>query len=332
MAGWNLKNGMIKDYNASEDEYWTLFNFVFSNGSKKRNTYKFGLVKSLLDNLFNGINQEEGVFFSYETLFSKFAENYWNLVVKYDLRQMRKDGRSSYSKIESILLEAVTNNEALVLIGYEGLSEKLKTSIVEKVIKECKRNVVGALYQDFDGRLYGFDLKGEGLYLAPNAYEFLLKHKAEIEMLNYYAWAKFLETINEDEKLIHVIDKLELSTPKRSDLSRYRVFLQEEVGENKCFYCKQDLKRRVHVDHFIPWSFVKDDKLWNMVLSCPKCNQKKKDRIPTKEFLVSIEKRNVRIQHIDSEFVCSEFSGYTENLLEKLWKYAKYSGLKEYHN
>lgn len=33
-------------------------------------------------------------------------------------------------------------------------------------------------------------------------YEFMLKYKAELEKLNYYAWAKFLEQINDDNALV----------------------------------------------------------------------------------------------------------------------------------
>lgn len=54
MAGWDLKSGAITEYEVSEERIWSLFNYVFSDASKKRNSYKFGLVKSLLDNVFNG--------------------------------------------------------------------------------------------------------------------------------------------------------------------------------------------------------------------------------------------------------------------------------------
>ena len=90
-----------------------LFNFVFSDSCHKRNTYKFGLIKSILDNLFNGQNIEDGIYFTYEQLFAKFAENYWNLIVKYDLRQMRKDSKSDLSKVEIILKTAVKSDSIL---------------------------------------------------------------------------------------------------------------------------------------------------------------------------------------------------------------------------
>ena len=54
MAGWELKGGTITEYNINEDRIWSLFNFVFSDSSRKRNTYKFGVIKFLLVNVFNG--------------------------------------------------------------------------------------------------------------------------------------------------------------------------------------------------------------------------------------------------------------------------------------
>ena len=54
MAGWDLKCGSITEYYPNEDRIWSLFKYVFSDSSRKRNTYKFGLIKSLLDNAFNG--------------------------------------------------------------------------------------------------------------------------------------------------------------------------------------------------------------------------------------------------------------------------------------
>ncbi len=330
MSGWNLKGGEISEYCVSEERYWSLFNFVFSDGSRKKNSYKFGLIKSLLDNLFNGSETEQGVFFSYEQIFAKFTENYWNLVVKYDLRQMRKDTRLEFSKIEIILQSAVAMNDVLINLEFASIEAQQKNNIVKQVMVECKKCVVGALYEDFEGTLYSFDLKADGLYVAPPAYEFMLKYKMEIEKLNYYSWAKFLEKINSDNVLVRVIDKLELATPKRSDLSIYRDILCKEFEECNCFYCGKKLQQNAHVDHFIPWSFVKDDKIWNFVLSCSQCNEKKSNRIPEKEYVVRIESRNRIIRQRDSLLIRTEFDGYEDDLIDRMWKYAKMSGIKEY--
>ena len=132
MAGWSLKRGDITEYNISEDRIWSLFNFVFSDASRKRNTYKLGLIKLLLDNIFNGRNQENGVYFAYEQLFSQFAENYWNLVVKYDLRQMRKDGKSELSKVELIFKQLLLENNTLSLLQFESIDEQKNQKLLNR--------------------------------------------------------------------------------------------------------------------------------------------------------------------------------------------------------
>lgn len=330
MAGWNLKSGSITEYNVTEERIWSLFNFVFSDSSRKRNTYKFGLIKSLLDNVFNGKREKNGIFYSYEELFARFAENYWNLVIKYDLRQMRKDGKSIYSKVETILMSEAHGNPVLNLMEFNSLDAVTKQKIVNKVTNECKRCVIGALYEDFDGIIYSFDLKDKGITLSYCVYEFMLKYKAEIEKLNYYSWAKFLEQINDDNALIRVIDKLELATPRRQDLSVYREILRREFEVENCFYCGKKLQKKIHVDHFIPWSFVKDDKMWNFVLACPTCNERKNNKVPQLDYLAKIEERNKKIIKSTDAIVQMDFAEYSDGLINRMWHYAKLSGIKEY--
>lgn len=288
------------------------------------------MIKAILDNVFSGKSKEQGIYYTYEQLFVKFAENYWNLVVKYHLCQMRKDGKSEYSKIEKIFQEATTENPLLSILEFASIEEGKRTSIIKLVVQECKKNVIGALYNDFDGTIYSFDLKESGLTLNPCVYEFILKYKYELEKINYYSWARMLEQINNDDVLIRVINKLELSTPRRDNLSVYREILRKEFEENTCFYCGKKLQKSIHVDHFIPWSFVKDDKIWNLVLSCAECNERKNSKIPVKNYLVKIENRNKKVQTINNVIVQSDFSGYSNDLLDRMWHYAKLSGMKEY--
>lgn len=249
--------------------------------------------------------------------------------MKYDLCQMRKDRKSEFSKIELIFKDVIKENNIFINLKFESLGADIKNKIIKQVTLECKRFVIGALYDDFDGILYSFNLKEDGIVLNPRVYDFILKYKAELEKLNYYAWARFLEQINDDNVLVRVIDKLELTTPKREDLSVYREILRKEFEENTCFYCGKKLGKNIHVDHFIPWSFVKDDKLWNFVLSCARCNERKSNKLPKQDFLIKIEQRNKGIQVVDNSIVQKDFERYSQDLLNRMWKYAKMSGLKE---
>ncbi len=327
-AGWNLTSGIVTNYNVGETELWELFNYVFSTACKKRSTYKYGFIKAILDNLLNVHVSDRGMELSYIELFAKFAENYWNLITKYHLKQMRKTSQSSISAIERIFNNVLLQYPLIKELEFESLSEIDRKKVTEQVCENCKKNVVGALYQDFSGKLYGFDLKDTGIWLHPAAYEFMLKYKPELEQLNYYSWARFLESINTNDANVGLLKKLELSAPQRNDLSVYRKILQKEFETNTCFYCGRKLQVTPHVDHVIPWSFVKTDHLWNFVLACPSCNTKKKDKLPTRERLSHLIIRNEQLALLDNPFIIAEFKGYTPELLWRIWDYAKLSGIQ----
>ena len=152
----------------------------------------------------------------------------------------------------------------------------------------------------------------------------------EIERLNYYAWARFLEKVNNDDALVRVLEKLELATPHRKDLSMYRDILYKEFQEDRCFYCGKKLVDNIHVDHFIPWTVVKNDNLWNFVLSCPRCNLRKSNGLVNHDYIIKIEQRNGIILETSTEnTIRKEFTGYYNGLIERMWEYAKMSGIRE---
>ncbi len=85
-------------------------------------------------------------------------------------------------------------------------------------------------------------------------------------------------------KLDHSIERNSLEIYKKQLLT---------FGDSFCFYCNKKIEKRgSHVDHFIPWSFVKNDKIWNFVLSCDNCNKKKNDRLANKNYLNKLILRN----------------------------------------
>lgn len=331
MPGWNLREGILTELKVSDDEFWSLFNYVFSDACKKTNTYKFGLIKSICDQIYDVHDDGNGLFLSYEKIFSKFAENYWNLVNKYKLKQMSYNGKSEYSKIEIIIKTAVENYEIPESVVFQSLSDEDRNRITKNVTAECKKCVVGALYNDFEGKLYAFSLRGNGIFLSEDSYRFISKYKMEIEKLNYYSWARFLEKVNDDDALIRVLEKLDMATPQRRDLSMYRDILFTEFQEDRCFYCGKKLDRNIHVDHFIPWAFVKCDNLWNFVLACPRCNLRKSGNLVSRDYVVKIGNRNAAMlnSNILNPIIRVEFDGYHDGLLDRMWSYAKMSGIRE---
>lgn len=321
-AGHELKCGQYRTGQISEDEMWSAFAYLFSEKSRNSTSYKFGFLKSILDNLYN---TDDELRLTFDQLFSKFAEINWNLVLKYRIRQNTpKQGR--ITRLEQVLQGAKERYSIADEIPFESLTDEIRIDICKKVKLDCKKNVVGAVYGDLQELFYSFDKKGEWIQFNPRMYEFVCRHKTAIEKLNYYEWAKYLEKINSDEVMDHLLTKIDESA-KRKNLAYYRDILFQEF-ENKCFYCgKPVTTKSVQVDHFVPWSFIKDDNLWNFVLACPKCNNNKRDKLADKKYLTNLIVRNKQIivEHHNETLM----RNYQAKRLERIYLWAKDNGYKD---
>ncbi len=189
---------------------------------------------------------------------------------------------------------------------------------------------MGLFYGDSDGQLYNFSKKEQRIWINPTAYRILISEKNAFEKLNYFEWMKFLEKCNSEEKLYGLSSKIDDST-KRNDLSQYREFLLY-TGQHHCAYCGKEVsnsERRAPVDHIIPWSFVKDDKLWNLTLSCQSCNSKKSNKLPLKDYIKIAERRNdiLREKYLHVSLVKRDFKYYSENRYESMYESAISNGL-----
>jgi len=320
-AGYDLREGDYARRSISDDEMWSAFAYLFSSKSHNDTSYKYGFLKSILDNLYN---VDENLVLTFDQLFSKFAEIYWNLVLKHHILQKAPTKNNRMSLLERVLIEAKTKYLIDEGVPFESLTAEMIMDICKRVKQKCKENVVGALYADLGGLFYGFSKSGEWLQLNPAMYEFVCKHKVAIEKINYYEWARFLEKVNEDVVIDHLLSKIDESS-KRNNLSYYRDILFEEF-ENKCFYCGNKVsKGTVEVDHFIPWSFIKDDNLWNFVLACPDCNKKKRDKLADKQYLINLVMRNTTINHETYR----EMAYYQEKRLINIYDWAYKNGFNE---
>lgn len=318
MQGWKLIEGGIKKTHLSDKEIWRYFNVLFSTKSRNQSSYKFGFVRSLIDNLYN---VDQDLRLEYDKIYYTFCQVYWNLVVKYGLKQT--DRSHKQSAIERILKNFQAKYEIPKEIVFDQLHMDLQLEALSKVKTEGKKYVVGAVYGDTEGTFYEFSTKKEYLRFNPVVYRFMQQFQQVILKLNNYDWARFLQKNNPvPQDFITAVECIS----KRSSLDYFRDIL-ERFTEYKCFYCGADLKRAVvHVDHFIPWSYIHSDNLWNFVLACKKCNLAKRDKIPGRKFLHLLLVRNNILMNNSSSIIEKEFRSYSKKKILDLYRYAKRNG------
>ncbi len=329
-CNWKSEFNYTPFKNFSDEDVIPLMNKVFFHVVHKT-TYKFAFFKSIIDNLFN-VNLDT-YFLSYDALSLSFTEIYWNLILCHGLKQIQKNQNA---EVEGKLFEFCQQNDLLYdpehKIYFELLPDEDKLKISKMIKDTMKRNVVGALCGDTDDQFYHFDKKNmDGISLNPDIYKVLLKYKCSFEKLNYYAWIKFLEEVNKEEDSYALATKLDSST-ERKNLTPYRNILLD-FGQTTCFYCGKKLSDKTmntHVDHFIPWSYVKDDKIWNFVLACNTCNTNKSNNLPYKYFLKDIDNRNNHLKNYDSDIVHEDFKTYSFDQLYRMYKFALSNGFTEW--
>ena len=174
MAGYDLAEGQFENRTLSDDEMWSAFSNLFSSHSKNSSSYKFGFLKAIMDNLYN---VDQNLTLTFDQLFGTFTEVYWNLVLKYGIRQQPVSARTNGTYLEQALNTTAEQYAITANIPFESISDEAKIEVCRKVKSKCKINVVGALYGDTKGLFYSFSRKDEWLQINPQMYEFVCKHK-----------------------------------------------------------------------------------------------------------------------------------------------------------
>lgn len=323
VEGWKLSKGIYQGEDIEEKGIWQIFNYIFSTKSTNRTSYKFGFLKALLETVFN-VNEKGEL--SLEFVFGKFAEIYWTLIVKYNLAQGDNGVRNGKTSIEKILENYIEKYNFIKYSDFDSINLEIKNSIIQDVLKDCKRNVVGAIYGDSDRTFYTFSLRDNYLRLNPSIYIFMKKYNNILLKLNHYEWVKFLEKVNPKENCFSLAIKLD-EAARRNNLKIYKDFLFEEYNNKRCFYCNNKVKyASLHIDHFIPWSFIRNDNIWNLVVSCSKCNLSKNDKLAERNFLSELILRDNTLAKYNSQLIVTAFKSYNDELLKEIYDAAIFNG------
>jgi len=276
--------------------------FKIITKGRKDNTYKFALARFLLDYsskleigyIKNRVKSNQYEIIPYTKIAKSFLRYYWHQECKYKIRQnpfpskppnVVKTIRQIFGK--KYIPKSFTD------MPKDKIS-KAEDQIIENVfgkIKHKKSHVVPKFQNVLEGgkakhvRVF-YDYDESSIQVYPEAIKFFHEKYALLYKLVMFEWSKFLEKYNSTPRLI---SKIESDEVRRHELRKY---LKIYKKFKTCFYCDNTLdKDHIHVDHFIPWSYIFEDKAWNLVLACNKCNLKKHDSL-AKGFLDKLILRN----------------------------------------
>lgn len=320
--GWELNEGQVLYETISDDQIWNSISRVLSSQAKKTTSYKFVLLRSIIESLYK---TNERLDISFAQLGESFAKVYWNLVIRNGYSQGHQ------AQIEKVLWMVKDSNSLPDGIPFDSISNEVQMTIIKAIEQKVLRKyVIGALYTDLNGVLYGFSKRDVCITLTHSGHEFLLKYQTTIFKLVNYELAKFLQKKNPLLVSGIILEEIE-NISKRESLLKFKQLLLDYSGD-ACFYTDRPLhnrKQNVSVDHFVPWSFVHSDELWNFVLTSATNNSSKGSKLPDEYYLQKIETRNRKLQRVGDVYVKKYMENYNFNHFIKLYNYAEINGFQK---
>ena len=286
---------------ADQNDPKKIFVSILRKG-RKDNTYKFALARALLEYCKETSYDDNDAYrvIPYEYLADKFLKYYWYQECKFRIKQdfKIKSTPKVIQAIRKVFNDSTPPDFDLVDEEQKDLAKRIilkdifgnaksKTSLVVPKFQK----IVEGRYSNLTKVFYDYDDTAKKITLHPAAFRFFKDNNSLLSLAVLAEWAKFLEKTN--GSLPKLVAKIEQENPKRKPLSAYRDAYLEHT--NHCFYCRDKLETGyIHVDHFVPWSYIFADDAWNLVLACQDCNLKKSGSLPTqnwKNYLVDRNKK-----------------------------------------
>jgi hypothetical protein len=250
-------------------------------------TYKPALLKALLRTCAE--NQSGSV--PVLRLGHHFVAMYWKQVVFYHLRQA-----ATVSKESEVVRRIRNGAQERRIHRLADLSEKERAALDVSMAKVLAIDVLWRFHKSAPAAmppLYRWSPGAAEIELAPGAGSFLTSNAPSLELIANYYWASYLEKCN--RLAPRIIEKVARDGAIRTAVSRYLSILTE-LGDDGCFYCGRPFSEQnpATVDHLIPWTFILEDPVWDLVPACRRCNAAKSDWLPERRFLEQLVERNVR--------------------------------------
>lgn len=130
---------------------------------------------------------------------------------------------------------------------------------------------------------YCFNEVNDQLIIHPLWHSYFRQHYAIVRGWALLQWAQYLQTNNPSVPAI--LFKLE-PPAQRGSLYAQRQYWQNILndGSLRCIYSDQILDpQNFSLDHFLPWSFICHDQLWNLIPTTPSANSSKGRRLPSQD-------------------------------------------------
>lgn len=297
--------------------------FDILNGMSNDNTYKLAWGRAIIEciSIDESIMIEDFHRIDFKNIAHHMIKYYWNQTFFFNLKQSsNSEKKPVVVQHTEKLIEYYKLNVSNNPIWFDKGIIKIPTNLVENTIN----SVSSVLTENVSWRfpyinhqflnLYVLNLDERYIDFNKDNYQSLKSYAEILTQLFNYKWAQLLERYNTQPRIVSKVKGSSDNVLKRNNLSKYKdILLGLYHDEIKDFYTDEVISlEEVSVDHFIPWSFMYSDDLWNLVITSKSNNSSKSNRPPEEAYIKKLEERNMKLLEIIQD------SKQKEELLESL--------------
>lgn len=155
----------------------------------------------------------------------------------------------------------------------KGLKDHQKNAEIQRLADASWRDPQKAFMYRF------VDSPSKGIWLRSDWLDYLREHYSILKEYTLYHLASFIQGRNPN--IPNIINKLEYKPAERDQLTARKLWqpFLELHPETRCIYTGQAINKFA-IDHFLPWSFVAHNDIWNTVPIPERVNSAKGNMLP----------------------------------------------------
>jgi 5-methylcytosine-specific restriction endonuclease McrA len=275
-------------------------------------TYKFAVLVALIDECVEASDElgAPPTKVSARAVGRRVFEMFWTQAVPYRVDAAGREIELRHSTQAGDLLQRIADVRRRLGIGpgatidaarrlhareIDQLERHVVATVIRMPIPKLQRVTTGAGAEE-DRFIYDIDWPDEvavsvinragfddTMRLRPGVGELLQRLAPLLRPAIQQRWADFVARrsgdVVEDSQLHQFLFGID-----RTSLQRVCGPLRE-LQSGACFYCRDHLRGRADVDHFVPWSRHADNGIHNLVVAHPRCNNAKRDSLAASSHL-----------------------------------------------
>ena len=297
--------------------------FDILNGMSNDNTYKLAWGRAIIESIVfdEGVMNDSQYRIHFDTISRHMLKYYWNQCFFFNLKQSsNQEHPPVVVQLTNKLIEYYKKKFSNIPIWFDKAKSVIEKGVLEDVIHDIstvlKENVSWRfkIIESETIEIYFLNKKERYIELLVEDVKSIKAYNEILTQLFNYKWAQLLEKYNTQPRIVSKIKGSSDNQLKRNNLSKYKdILLLLYQDEIKDFYTDEPIKPEdISIDHFIPWSYMYSDDLWNLVITSKSRNSSKSNRPPTKDYIQKLEERNRKLLEVIQD------NNQKEELMESL--------------